>query len=87
MGDAGELWQRMNFSLKIERMVGLESGVATVENSMVVPQKVKHRITTWDFPGGTVVKNPPANAGDTVRSLVREDLTCRGATKPVRHNY
>ena len=20
---------------------------------------------TWDFPGGTVVKNPPANAGDT----------------------
>ena len=22
-----------------------------------------------------------------VRSLVREDLTCRGATKPVRHNY
>ena len=21
--------------------------------------------TAWDFPGGTVVKNPPANAGDT----------------------
>ena len=20
---------------------------------------------TWDFPGGAVVKNPPANAGDT----------------------
>ena len=20
----------------------------------------------WDFPGGPVVKNPPANAGDTV---------------------
>ena len=19
----------------------------------------------WDFPGGTVIKNPPANAGDT----------------------
>ena len=28
----------------------------------------------WDFPGGAVVKNPP-------------DPTCRGATKPVRHNY
>ena len=40
-----------------------------------------------DFPGGAVVKNPPANAGDTVRALVREDLTCRGATKPVRHSY
>ena len=34
-----------------------------------------------DFPGGTVVKNPPANAGDMVLSLVQE------ATKPVRHNY
>ena len=22
-------------------------------------------MTPWDFPGGTVVKNPPANAGDT----------------------
>ena len=21
--------------------------------------------STWDFPGGTVVKNPPANVGDT----------------------
>ena len=40
-----------------------------------------------DFPGGAVVKNPPAKAGDTVRALVREDPTCRGATKPVSHNY
>ena len=45
--------------------------------------KLRHR----DFPGGTVVKNPPANAGDTVRALVQEDPTCRGATKPVHHNY
>ena len=40
-----------------------------------------------DFPAGAVVKNPPANAGDTGRSLVRKDPTCHGATKPVRHNY
>ena len=40
-----------------------------------------------DFPGGAVVKNPPANAGDMVRSLVWEDPTCRGATKPMSHNY
>ena len=40
-----------------------------------------------DLPGGAVVKNPPASAGDHVRSQVREDATCRGATKPVRHNY
>ena len=37
------------------------------------------------FPGGPVVKNPPANAGDMVRSLIWEDLTCRRATKPVLH--
>ena len=39
------------------------------------------------FPGGSVVKNPPANAGTRVWSLVWEDPTCRGATKPVCHNY
>ena len=38
-----------------------------------------------DFPGGAGVKNPPANAH--VRALVREDPTCRGAAKLVRHNY
>ena len=25
--------------------------------------------------------------GTRVRALVREDPTCRGATKPMRHNY
>ena len=54
-----------------------------------------------DFPVGTVVKNPPTRTslgaqwlrihlptkGTWVRALVREDPTCRGATKPVRHNY
>ena len=39
------------------------------------------------FPGGAVVKNPPANAGDTGSSPVWEDPACRGATKPVHHNY
>ena len=29
----------------------------------------------------------PANEGTRVRALVREDPTCCGATKPVRHNY
>ena len=38
-------------------------------------------------PGGPVVKNQPANAGDTVGSLVWEDPTCCGANKPVSHNY
>ena len=45
------------------------------------------KILHGDFPGGAVVKNPPANAGKRVGSLVQEDPTCCGATKPVRHNY
>ena len=40
-----------------------------------------------DFSGGAVVENPPANAGDTVRALIWEDPTCRGATKPMHHSY
>ena len=28
---------------------------------------------SWGFPGGAVVKNLPANAGDMVRSLGGED--------------
>ena len=41
----------------------------------------------WDFPGGPGVKNPPANAGDTVRSLAGEDSTRLRATKPVHHQH
>jgi len=43
---------------------------------------------TWAFTGGSVVKNPSANAGDTVRGfLIQEDPTCLGATKPPSYNY
>ena len=29
-------------------------------------EEVLHQnLTSWDFPGGPVVKNPPASAGDT----------------------
>ena len=31
-------------------------------------------ILLWGFPGGSVLKNPPANAGDRVQSLGWEDL-------------
>ena len=40
-----------------------------------------------DFPGGPVVENPPANAGNMVQSLVWEDATCCGATEPVCPSY
>ena len=39
------------------------------------------------FPGGSVVKNPPAKAETSVRSLIWKDLTCSGTTKPMSHNY
>ena len=48
---------------------------------------VASKKSSLDFPGGTVVKTLPANAGDTVRALVREDPTCHTATKPVCHSY
>ena len=41
------------------------------------------------FLGGTLVKNPPANLGNSghvVQSLVREDPTCLKATKPMHLN-
>ena len=41
----------------------------------------------WGFPGGSVVKNPPAMQEAWVRSLVKADSTCRGTAKPVCHNY
>ena len=34
-----------------------------------------------------MVKSLPADAGDTVQSLVGEDLTCFGATKPVSRSF
>ena len=50
-------------------------------------------VTIWSthsnikgFPGGSVVKDPLANARDTVRSLVLEDPTHRGAAKSMCHN-
>ena len=41
----------------------------------------------WDFPGGTVDRNLPANAGDKGSIPGPEDSTCHGGTKPTNHNY
>ena len=40
-----------------------------------------------NFSCGPVVKNPPANVGDTDSILMQEDFTFHGSTKPVHHNY
>ena len=56
--------------------------------SLIYPEKTLIRKDTCrDFPGDTVVKNPPANAGDMGSSPGPDDPTCRGATKPMHHNY
>ena len=39
------------------------------------------------FPSGSVVENPPANAGAWVLLLTWRDFTDRGAVKPMRHKY
>ena len=39
------------------------------------------------FPGGCVVKNLPANAGDAGSIPISEDPMQHGATKRVCHNY
>ena len=39
------------------------------------------------FPGSTVVKNPPANAGDTGSSPGPGRSHMPGATKSMCHNY
>ena len=51
------------------KKVGNEGGVAAIGlqerglyGSLILPQI---RMTSRGFPGGAVVKNPPANAGDT----------------------
>ena len=47
--------------------------------------KVKSFLSS--FPGGSVVLNPTANAGDTVRLLMQKDPTCCRATKFMRYSY
>ena len=51
-------------------------------------KKGNHWIFQWlEEIGGSAVKNLTANTGDTVRSLVQEDSTCHGATRPMHHDY
>ena len=51
----------------------------------LLPLRFYSRKYFQDFPGGLVLKNPPANAGK-FQSLLWEDSTCHGATKLVGHN-
>ena len=46
-----------------------------------------YKTRSWGFPGGPVVKNPPANAADMGSIPGLGNPTRRGATKPLCHNY
>ena len=61
------------------------TGVQSLTQTKVHIQMLRNEL--WYFPGGAVVKNPPANAGDTGSIPGREDPTCHRATKPVHLNY
>ena len=52
--------------------------------SMALPLLKKY---FQDFPGGLVVKNLPANAGDTGFIPGPGDPTCHGATRPMCCKY
>ena len=49
--------------------------------------KCKVRSLQLGFPGGTMVKNPPANTDTQVQIPVQEDRICQGAAKPACQNY
>ena len=55
---------------------------STIASVWQVLNKLLRKQNAEDFPGGLVVKNPPANAGDLGSILALEDSTCGGATKP-----
>ena len=48
---------------------------------------VRSPLSWYSFPGGPVVKNPPASTGDMGLIPVKVDPTCCGVTKPVHHNF
>ena len=56
---------------------------------MIFYVSLQFKVAVLDLPGGSVVKNLPANAGHTEASaglLIWEGLTGQGVTKPVCRN-
>ena len=88
------LWGPLCCLLRWRPFAGSQEAYVTQENHVVPIYRI---ILFWpcldfkgmygDFHGGPGVKNPPCNAGDMVRFLVREDPTCCRATKPVCRSY
>ena len=70
-----------------ERINDLEDKIVEITTTERNKEKRMKRIEDRGFPGGAVVENLPANAGDTGSSPGLGRSPCRGATRPVSHNY
>ena len=81
------------FLLGLTGLISLQSkGLSRVFNTTVQKHQpsTNKTATTWDFPGGTLVKDPPCNAGDAGSILAwgtKIPHACCGATKPMHYNY
>ena len=66
---------------QLEKALAHKRRPYTAKNKYI---KKKKKNKGEDFPGGTVVKNPPANAGDTSSSpgLRRSHRPCAKTTEP-----
>ena len=76
-------------------LVGIQNGIVTLENSLMISYKVKHVLTIQ--PKSSISRYLPKrnesirqkkilHAWTWVRALVWEDPTCHGAAGPVSHN-
>ena len=49
-----------------DNMIVIQIGVWLLHSATQLTSELDVKeFSSWDFPGGIVVKNPPANAGDT----------------------
>ena len=58
-----------------------------ISNPPLTSQFIEIKPYGLDFPGGPVVKNLPANAGDMGSTPDPRRPHMHGATKPVHHNF
>ena len=80
------LWKGLKFKLKVFSSHLTHPNFHSLTESWAPgPGSAKSEAKPWDFPGGPVDKNPPANAGEMESN---KDSTCPGATtEPVCHSY
>ena len=66
-GDLNKWRDTLNLLIEVVNIVKMSVLPEVIQRFNAVPNKDLKR----DFPGGAVVKNPPANAGDTSPGLGR----------------